>query len=313
MRCLVTGASGFIGKHLSHTLHERGDDVVMVDKNDFDPEDLGWVGGIPHKVDFTDNALMVKMMEGKKYDVVFHLGALPRVQFSIDNPLESNFANINGTLSVLDAARQCGVKRFIYSASSSAYGDQDTLPLVETMQPNPMSPYALQKLVGEGYCKLYHDIHGMETVSLRYFNVFGPRQDPGGSYAAFIPKFIDSISKGLTPLIYGDGNQTRDFTYVDDVVRANILAATTENEEAFGDVFNIGAGNRISINEVSTQISDYFGGKVTAAHCSPLIESRDTEADNSKAKKVLGWEPQVSFKDGLDEAIRYAREANENG
>jgi UDP-glucose 4-epimerase len=204
---------------------------------------------------------------------------------------------VNGTLNVLVAAREGGVKRVIYSASSSAYGDQKVMPLAEAMTPNPKSPYGLQKYVGELYCKVWSEVHGLETVSLRYFNVYGPRMNPDGAYALAIGKFLKQRKEGNPLTIWGDGTQTRDFTHVRDVVRANLLAAESE-KVGKGEVINIGAGRNFSVN----QLAELIGGPVV--HEPPRVEPHDTRADNSLAKKLLGWKPEVKLEEGIEELKR---------
>ena len=231
-------------------------------------------------------------MKGATY--VFHLAALPRVQYSIEHPIETHDVNITGTLNVFIAAKEGEVKRVVYSASSSAYGDQKTLPLVETMSPNPKSPYGLQKYVGELYGKVWSTIHGLETVSLRYFNVYGPRLNPDGAYALAIGKFLKQRKEEKSLTIWGDGTQTRDFTHVRDVVRANILAAESKNVGK-GEVINVGAGRNFSVN----QLAKLIGGKVV--HEPPRLEPHDTLADNSLARKLLGWAPEIKLEDGIAE------------
>lgn len=294
MKTLVTGGAGFIGSHLVDRLLELGHDVVVID--DFS-------SGKPENLKHQDKNRRLNVIKAdicgdiNKYfagvDVVFHVAAVPRVQYSIKFPEITNKVNVAGTVNVLEASRKAGVKKIVYSASSSAYGDQDTLPLVETMLPNPMSPYAVQKLVGEYYCRLYWLIHKIPTFSLRYFNVYGPRQDPSGGYACLIPRTIMLVSEGKSPVIYGDGEQTRDFTYVKDVVEANIAAMNCTNEKAFGEVFNIGAGKNFSVNHVCKAIIG--SKKISSIHQDPVVEPHDTLADISKAKKLLGWTPAHSF------------------
>lgn len=316
MKCLVTGGLGFIGSNLSHELLKRGHEVWIMDidnKSDNLP-DLEKAGADRYKV-YSDQILSFDDIRSQQdidivlsqcqFDVIFHLAALPRVQFSLNYPIESNNTNINGTLNLLEAAKQYGVKRFVYSASSSAYGDQESLPLVETMEENPMSPYALQKFTGEKYCKLYHDLHGMETISLRYFNVFGPRQSVDSAYGAFIPKFINSYLNGEKPTIFGDGKQSRDFTYIDNVVQANILAATTENSDAFGEVFNVGAGNQISVNEVDEIIRKHLNIDYGPIYGESVIEPKHTKASLEKSKSVLGYNVLVDFDSGLEKTINW--------
>jgi len=309
-KVIVTGGAGFIGSHIVDRLLELGNKIIVID--DFS---LGKKENLAHQKDNPNLKICNKSICDKDIldlfkgvDIVFHVAAIPRVQYSIKNPKETNKANIYGTLNVLEACRKGGVKRVVYSASSSAYGDQDKLPLVETMIPNPMSPYALQKLVGEYYCKLYYLIHGIETISLRYFNVYGPRQDPGGGYACLIPKSINLVLEEKSPVIFGDGEQTRDFTFVKDVVESNILAATTENKEAFGNIFNIGNGNNLSVNFV---VKSIIGDKnIKPIYSNPVIEPRDTLADISKTKEIINWQPKYTFEQGIKETIEWFKKYN---
>lgn len=302
-RCLVTGGAGFIGSHLIDRLLELGYEVIVID--DFSlgkRENLEYHKNNPNLKIFTKDIRDKDIEElFKDVSIVFHLAAIPLVQFSIEFPEKTNDINVNGMLNVLETARKAGVKRFVYSASCSAYGDQEKLPLIETMSPNPMSPYALQKLVGEYYCKLYNLLFGMETVCLRYFNVFGPRHDPSGGYACLIPKSINLVLQGKNPEIYGDGENTRDFVYVKDVVNANILAATTSEEKTFGQVFNIGSGNNFSVNNV---VKTIIGNEsIKPEYKASVIEPKDTLADISKARTVLKWNPKFSFEKGIEETI----------
>jgi len=299
MKCLVSGGAGFIGSNLAKKLIELDNTVVIIDNlSTGKEENIPDVNSLYIR-DITNTKKMIDICSCHNFDIIYHVAAVPRVQFSIKEPLKTNEANILGTLSLLIAAQQTGVKRFIYSASSSAYGEQDTLPLVEYMRPNPMSPYAVQKLAGEHYCKTFFLVHGMETISLRYFNVFGTAQDPHSYYSCLIPKFFNLMMKNEQAIIFGDGEQSRDFTTVEDVVMANILAGETSNKEAFGNVFNIGGGKSYTVNEVSKKIEKLTGTKVTAIHGDPVIEAKHTSADISLAKKVLGWEPKIDFDTGL--------------
>jgi UDP-glucose 4-epimerase len=305
MKVLVTGGAGFIGSHLVDQLIGLGNEVLVID--DFSSgKESNLIHHknnkklVIHKKSICDKDLL-PLFEG--VETVYHVAAIPRVQYSIKFPEETNKANIEGTLNILEMSRKAKVRRFIYSASSSAYGNQPKLPLVETMNPNPMSPYALQKLVGEHYCRLYYLLFGLETISLRYFNVFGPRQDPSGGYACLIPRSIQLVKEGKSPIIRGDGKQTRDFTYVKDIVEANILAGLTNRKEAFGETFNVGNSNNISVNHVVGLI---IGTKnVKPLHEAPVIEPRDTLADTTKIRNILGWKPKFSFESGLKEAIEY--------
>ncbi|HVV39423.1 MAG TPA: NAD-dependent epimerase/dehydratase family protein [Candidatus Paceibacterota bacterium] len=277
-KVIVTGGEGFIGTHLCKALSDAGHEVVSVD--------------LKSGNDIRDTELMKKMFAGATY--VFHTAALPRVPYSIEHPQETNDHNIVGTLSVLVAAKDAGVKKVIYSASSSAYGDQDTMPLVETMNARPKSPYGLQKYVGELYCRVFNEVYGLPTVSLRYFNVYGPGASAEGAYALVIAKFLKQRSEGKPMTITGDGKQTRDFTHVRDVVRANMLAAQSE-KVGKGEVINIGAGSNASVNKVA----ELIGGEVE--HIEARLEPHDTLADNSKAKEMLGWMPEVRLEDGIAE------------
>jgi UDP-glucose 4-epimerase len=281
MKAVVTGGEGFIGTHLCRALREQGFDVVSAD--------------IKSGKDIRDTNLMRTLCEGADY--VFHAAALPRVPFSIEHPQETNDTNVSGTLSVLVAARDAGVKRVVFSSSSSVYGDATEMPLRENMPSQPISPYALHKFVGERYCQLFSTIYNLPTVSLRYFNVYGPGADPNGAYALVIAKFIKQRQEGGPMTITGDGTQTRDYTHVRDVVRANILAATSE-KVAKGEVINIGAGKNASVN----RIAELIGGPST--HIEARLEPHDTLADNSLAKKLLDWDPEVSLEDGIAELKR---------
>lgn len=303
IKCLVTGGAGFIGSHIVDKLLELDNEVVVIDN---------FSSGKDENLSQHKNNKNLKVYNKSICDddidklfqnvaIVFHLAAIPRVQYSINYPKKTNQANITGTLNVLEACKKTGVEKFVYSASSSAYGDQTELPLVETMNPNPMSPYALQKLVGEHYSKLYNLLYGIKTISLRYFNVYGPRQDPEEGYACLIPKSINLVFQNKSPEIYGDGEQTRDFTYIKDVVEASILAADTSNERVFGQVLNIGSGCKISVNQV---VESIIGKKsIKPEYKSPVVEPRDTLADISKAKILLKWEPKYSFEQGIKETI----------
>lgn len=296
-KVVVTGGLGFIGSHLVKALLERGFDVHVIDnfagglmENRFNK------GAVYHALDVRDPSSK-KVFEGAIY--VFHLAALPRVQFSIEQPYDAHDANINGTMCVLLAAREAGVKKVIYSASSSAYGDQDIMPLEESMPANPKSPYALQKYVGEMYCKLFTTVYGLPTVSLRYFNAYGPKADPNGPYAQVIPKFIEMRLNGKPMTITGTGEQTRDLVYVTDIVEANILAALSENTGG-GEVINIGTGKNISIKK----IAELIGGPVE--YVPERLEPHDTVADNTRARTLLGWKPSVSVEQGIAELKKLA-------
>lgn len=297
---LVTGGAGFIGSHLVRGLAGAGANVLVMDNFcASSPENLrdleGKIGIL--EGDITRFADCEKAMTGRA--VVFHLAALGSVPASVDDPLHYNAVNIGGTLNVFEAARRGGVRRVVYSASSSCYGDSPTLPKVETMTPNPKSPYAITKLVGEYYAKVYAEVYGLSTISLRYFNVFGPRQNPKSQYAAVIPAFASAILRGVPPKIYGDGGQTRDFCYVDNVVHANMLAGACE-APLMGETVNIACGQSISLNAMLEKMAAIFGKKTTPEHLPTRAgDVRDSLADISAAGRVLGYFPQVFFDEGL--------------
>ena len=290
-KAVVTGGAGFIGSHIVDALIARGDEVHVVDNYAGGKrEDRINPKATYHEVDVRDYDTLAPIIAGAEY--VFHEAALPRVQFSIENPELTFSVNVGGTVSVLRAAHEGGVKRLIYAASSSAYGDQATLPLSEDLPAQPKSPYGLQKYVGELSCRLWSEVYGLSTVSLRYFNVFGPKFDPNGAYALVIGKFLKQKKEGTSLTITGDGTQTRDFTHVSDVVQANLLAAESPNVGK-GEMVNIGAGRNVSVNDLAVLI----GGP--SVHEAARLEPHDTLADNALAKEVLGWEPRVRLEDGI--------------
>ncbi len=301
MRVLVTGGAGFIGSNLVLGCLEAGDEVRVLD--DLSTGRLENLAQVAADTEFTEGDLrdadaVSRAVEG--CELVYHQAALPSVPRSVEEPLLTHEVNATGTLKVLEAARRHGVRRVICAASSSAYGDTEVLPKVETMCPNPLSPYALQKYAGELYCAQYHRLFGLETVSLRYFNVFGPRQNPLSQYAAVIPAFLSAVEAGEAPTVHGDGLQSRDFTFVGDVVRANRAAAAGPPESA-GEVFNVGAGGRTSLLELLAAIADVLGrGEVEPRFTEARAgDVRDSQADISKAGRLLGWKPQVSLHEGL--------------
>lgn len=287
---LITGGAGFVGTNLAERLIREGKRVVIVDDLSGGKEERIPKEAIFHKLDICNTEELTKAMEG--VEVVVHLAALPRVQFSIEHPFEAQRVNVDGTLSVLEAARAAGVQRIVYAASSSAYGDQDVMPLTETMQAQPKSPYGLHKYYGEVMMKLWADIHDMETVSLRFFNVYGPHLDPNGAYALVIGKFLKQRLDGQPMTITGDGEQSRDFTHVFDTIDAVIRAAESD-KVGKGEVFNVGAGRNITVNEIARLI----GGPVE--YIVPRIEPKHTLADSSRIKEVLGWEPTIRIEDGI--------------
>ena len=299
MRYLVTGGAGFIGSNMVDELLRRGHSVVVLDDLSTGREEN--LAGVRSKVDFragsiTDLAAVQSACSGVDY--VIHLAARTSVPKSVKDPLESNHVNIDGTLNVLVAARDAGVKRFVFAASSSAYGETPTLPKVETMQPEPISPYGVTKFVGELYAQVFGRVYGLENASVRYFNVFGPRQDPTSQYSGVLSRFMLAVLRGESPVIYGDGQQSRDFTYIDNVVDETLRAC--EARGASGKVFNGGTGVRITLNEVIKLLEKITGKKIHVKYDPPRAgDIRDSQADISLARKVLGYEPSVHFEDGL--------------
>ncbi len=308
MRIVITGGAGFIGSNLAEELskdEERDNEVFILD-------DLstGRIENIQTLKKFdqqtfvrgsiTDLNLLNELF--KDVDYVFHQAAIPSVPRSIEDPMRTNEVNVKGTLNVLIAARDGGVKKVIYASSSSVYGDTPELPKREDMTPNPLSPYAVTKLMGEYYCSVFNEVYGLKTIALRYFNVYGPRQDPYSDYAAVIPRFVNRVLENKPPLIYGDGLQTRDFTFVNDTVRANILAMRSN---ATG-IFNIASGRRISIKELAELIMKMVGKNLKVVFEEPRKgDVRHSLADISKARAELGYEPNYSLEKGLEEAIRW--------
>lgn len=308
--CLVTGGAGFVGGHLVESLVRRGDRVRVLDNfTTGRSENLATVIDQIEliKADITDTAAVGRALEG--VEVVFHEAALASVPRSVAAPLESHAACATGTLTLLNGARDAGVKRFVYAASSSAYGDQPTPLKCETDLPMPLSPYAAAKLAGEHYCHAFYHTYGLPTVCLRYFNVYGPRQDPRGPYAAVVPIFIESLLAGRSPTIYGDGQQTRDFTFVEDVVHANLKAA---GSSVGGLTVNVGSGCRTSLIELLTQLNRLLGTSVQP-NLQPARagDVRDSLADISKVRQLLGYEPQFSLVAGLERTVAYYQSAAE--
>ena len=296
---LVTGGAGFIGSHIVIHLVAQGAQVRVVDNLSTGNENR--LSSVRQSIEFINGDLADaktcdEAVRGMHY--VFHQAAIPSVQRSIRDPIASHRANITATLNLLDSSRKAGIHRLVYAASSSAYGDTKVLPKNEEMPANPLSPYALQKFVGEGYCKLYNDLFGLETVALRYFNVFGPSQDPHSEYSAVIPKFISRLIAGEPLTVFGDGQQSRDFTYVENVVAANLLAVKAKS--AAGTVFNVGCGARYSLNELIERLEKILGVSARVDYL-PRRDGdvRDSLADIEKARGILGYEPKVSFEQGL--------------
>lgn len=295
---LVTGGAGFIGSHLTEALLSQGHRVRVLDNLSTGKRENIPAGAEFFQADFCDEAAIRPAFEG--VEGVFHVGALPRVPFSIAQPIESAKNNIMGTLNVLVAARDAKVKRVVYSASSSAYGNQDRLPLTPDMRPNPLNPYALQKYVGELFCQQFSSLYGLETVSLRYFNVYGPRMANDGAYVTVIAIFMRQFKAGETLTIDGDGEQTRDFTHVKDVVSANI-AAMHSSKVGTGEVVNIGNGERYSVNFIAEKISPTIIHRESPRGKG---DARDTQADITLTQQLLSWNPEIPFEQGLTNLLR---------
>jgi nucleoside-diphosphate-sugar epimerase len=304
---LVTGGAGFIGSNICKKLVSQGCLVRVIDNLLTGKKSN--LSAILDKIEFIeadmgDPEVARQVMLG--IDVVLHQGALPSVPRSVDDPAATHKHCVDATFTLLLAARDAKVKRFVYAASSSAYGDTPTLPKVETMPVNPLSPYAAAKLMGEFYCSVFSKVFGLETVNLRYFNVFGPQQDPTSQYAAAIPAFVTSILKGVSPTVYGDGEQSRDFTYVDNVVEANLLAARAKR--VAGEVVNIACGEAITINAIIKMINEIVGKSVKPIYAPARKgDVKHSLADITAAKKLLGFKPVVGFRQGLEKAIEWYR------
>ncbi len=303
---LVTGGAGFIGSHLAEELTRRGQRVRVVDSLITGKRhNLDHLPGVEFlEGDLADPDVAARAVDGMDY--VLHQAAIPSVPRSVKDPVTSNRANIDASLNVLVAARDGGVKRLVYAGSSSAYGNTPTLPKHEEMPTNPLSPYALQKLVAEQYCQMFTRLYGLETVTIRYFNVFGPRQDPGSPYSGVISLFATALLERRQPVIYGDGEQTRDFTYVANVVDGVLRAC--EAPGASGEVINVATGGRVSLNELLKTMNGIVGTKIEAIYRAPREgDVRDSQADISKAKRLLGFAPSVGLEDGLRRTLDWCR------
>jgi nucleoside-diphosphate-sugar epimerase len=303
---LVTGGAGFIGSHLSEELIRRGERVRVVDSLvTGKKQNLAHLPAVEFlEGDLADADVAHRAVQGVDY--VLHQAAIPSVPRSVQDPITSNRANIDASLNVLVAARDAGVKRVVYAGSSSAYGNTPTLPKVETMPTAPLSPYALQKLVAEQYCQMFTALYGLETVTIRYFNVFGPRQDPSSPYSGVISLFISALCEGRRPKIFGDGEHTRDFTYVANVVDGVLRACTAP--DASGQVINVATGGRISLNQLFRTVRDLVGADLEPIYEPPRAgDVKDSQADIGKAARVLGYEPRVSFDEGLARTVEWYR------
>lgn len=302
---LVTGGAGFIGSNIVETLLERGHKVRVLDnfstgkRENLEPfrNDVEIVEG-----DIRSYHIVHEAVRGT--DFILHQAALPSVPRSIADPITTHEVNTNGTLNVLNAARDLGVKKVIFASSSSIYGNSEELPKKESMVPNPLSPYAVSKLTGEKYMQVFHKLYGLETISLRYFNVFGPRQDPASQYSAVIPKFITAILNGNQPVIFGDGLQSRDFTYVANVVDANLKACLSE--QTGGEVLNIACHERITLNQLVTLINRATEKDIEPVYSEPRLgDVKHSFADIQRAKQVIGYRPGVSFSEGLERTVEF--------
>lgn len=305
---LVTGGAGFIGSHLSEEIARRGHRVRVADSLITGKRsNLAHVPGVELiEGDLADHRFATKV--ASECDYILHQAALPSVPRSVIDPIKSNRANVDATLNILVAARDAGVKRLVFAGSSSCYGDTPTLPKHEEMPTKPLSPYALQKVVGEQYLQMFTRLYGLETVSIRYFNVFGPRQDPTSPYSGVISVFATALIENRPPKIYGDGEQTRDFTYVANVVDGVLRAC--EAPKANGEIINVATGGRISLNQLFYAMRDIVGGTLEPIYGEPRQgDVRDSQADIRKAKALLGYEPTVSFEEGLARTIAWYRTA----
>ncbi len=308
MRYLVTGGAGFIGSNTVDELVRRGHSVVVLDDLSSSKEDN--LAEIRNKITFikgsiTDIEVVRKAMHEAEH--VLHLAARTSVPRSVKDPIETNKINIDGTLNVLVAAKELKVKRVVFAASSAAYGETPTLPKVETMEPQPVSPYGVTKYAGELYCQTFGRCYGLENVALRYFNIFGPRQDPGSPYSGVLAKFCTAFLEDTQPVVFGDGEQTRDFTYVENAVQANLLACEAPNVS--GKVFNVGVGGRVSLNDVIRELGKVSGKTLEVKYEPPRDgDIRDSQADISQAREYLGYEPQVTFEEGLARTFEWYRE-----
>ncbi len=310
---LITGVAGFIGSHLAHALIECGETVRGLDN--FSTGRIENLAGLQDKfdlleVDLRDATEVAAACQG--VDIILHQGALPSVPRSVKDPRTSHESNVNGTFNLLEGARSAGVKRVVYAASSSAYGNQPGFPRRETMTPQPIAPYPVQKLTGELYMQSYHRVYNLETVCLRYFNIFGPRQVPDSPYSGVMAKFILQMLQGEHPTIHGDGEQGRDFTYIDNAIQANLLAATAPAANVAGKVFNIACGQRHTLNETYQVIAGILGF-TGPAHYGPDRpgDVRDSLADITAARQAMGYEPDVSFREGLERTVAWYRQQHE--
>jgi UDP-N-acetylglucosamine/UDP-N-acetyl-alpha-D-glucosaminouronate 4-epimerase len=311
---LITGIAGFIGSSLAEALVAKGETVRGIDN--LSTGKLSNLEGIKDQVDFREVDLgdmprLTETCEGVDY--VLHQAAIASVPRSIDDPEYSHAANINGTLNILQAARKHKIKRLVYAASSSAYGNQPGQPRVETMRPMPVSPYAVQKLTGEYYLQTWHEVYGLETVSLRYFNIFGPRQDPTSPYSGVLARFIMQMLEGQTPTIFGDGEQSRDFTFIENVVAANLAACTAPADKVSGRVFNIGCGQQFSLNKTYGLLQELLAFRQPANYGPPRAgDVLESLADISAARYAFGYRPDVKYEEGLAKTVAWYRDQRQS-
>jgi len=324
MRYLVTGGAGFIGSHIAEALLRQGRTVRVVDNlstgNRQNLEYLKELGGDLDLIEADLNDADAARRACAGVEIAFHLAALPSVARSVEFPITSNAANVTATVELLCAARAAGVRRIVYAASSSAYGDRfaagsargqrdRVLVKRESMPPRPLSPYAVSKLAGEYYTQVFHDVYGVETVCLRYFNIFGPRQNPFSAYGAAIPKFITAMLRGDRPVIYGDGRQSRDFTYIDNAVQANLLAAAAPKKRVSGEVFNVACGRNSTLLDVIDSLNRLLGKKIAPKFAPARVgDVRHSKADIGKARRLLGYAVSVSLAEGLERTIAWLRD-----
>ncbi len=301
---LITGGAGFIGSNIVKELIRRNENVRVIDnfstgyRENIVPffNKIELIEGDIRSYHIVNNAV-------KDVDVILHQAALPSVPRSIKDPLTTNEVNVVGTLNILDAARENNIKKIVFASSSSIYGNNENLPLHEDMMPNPISPYAISKLAAEKYCQAYNNIYGLKTICLRYFNVFGPNQNPNSQYSAVIPKFIKAFIKNERPIIYGDGEQYRDFSYVSNIVEANLLAANSDFDS--GIVLNCACGGRITLNQLVYELNDLFKKKIKPKYTEKRIgDIKYSYANIDKAKRILGYKPKVNFKEGLRKTLK---------
>lgn len=310
---LVTGGAGFIGSNISkYILANDIGSVRIID--DLSSGKMKNIEPIIDKIEFIRGSIedvdcVKKAVDG--IDYVLHLAAIPSVPRSVELPRKTNDANITGTLNMLIGARDAGVKRFVFSSSSSIYGDSEVMPKIETMSPNPISPYGIHKITGEYYCRVFYQLYGLKTVMLRYFNVFGPSQDPKSEYAAVIPKFINMILAGQQPTIFGDGEQTRDFTFVENVIKANLCACEADLGTEYGDMFNVACGTRISLNDLVEKINQILGTNIAPAYLDPRPgDIKHSLAGIDKAREKLGYTPDVTLEDGIARTVEWYKQQN---